>query len=313
MYPFSPILIIGAARTGTTWLSNILANNFNLFTLKSDLHYGVKEPQLFQLNRYYYRLKNKQVFVEEMKHSDIFYLLEVANKQVHLHNYLDFFFDHMDRLSVQHGKPWFIKLCPEFFYTKDEFIRIKEYLYNRYPGVKSIIIERDLDDYLDSYINMPGRNTNTRRKWYFVFFALLLAISRFKVQYLRARALHSPLIITYEQLLTSKDVVMDKISDQLNLPQVDYADSSPNSSSKVYELPRMLKWFILLITKSMVICHFVLRVHMWLTGFRRPEIYTRHYDLTHNTHKLGADLKARGEDLLWARITKEYHLTNSHE
>jgi len=301
-----PVIIIGAARTGTTWLSNLLIHNFGYCSMVSALHHGVKEPQLFYLNRYYNRLANPALFKEQMKFSDIFNLLGVEeHTEIQQPSYFDFFFDHMDKMALQEGKPWFIKLCPEFLYAAADFKTITSYLIQRYPTIQYIVIQRNEDDYMKSYLSMPGKNKQKRGKWYTRLVALFLGMARYRVLYEQAGKFPNALQITYEELLTAQTGALDKIKTVLGREYTSGSSIVPNSSDKDYHFPQLASHVVKWLTQSKAVCVTLLTLYRWFTRNTPPDIYTRIYDRQFNPGKLKAHLEARGEMNLLKQIEKE--------
>ncbi len=291
----NPVIIIGAARTGTTWLSNILLQNFGLTTLQHPLHYGVKEPQLFQLNNYFNKLNSPTKFVEEMKDSDLFQLLKVGTEPRISQSYFDFFFDRMDELAKASNTPWFIKLCPEFLYDSDAFDEVIGYLTKRYAGVKFVVIHRTLPNYLLSYLNMPGESKSSRSKFWNQFPALTLGVARHTVLYHRAGQLPNATWISYEDLEQKPEEVFHRLEKEIGPLRHQRKISVKNSSDKTLAISGAFYKMVFRIGQSLFLCQLIVSMYGRWTKNRKPIIYNRIHLWNTDKELLKDHLKDRGE------------------
>jgi len=172
----TPVLIVGLNRNGTTWLGNVLSQCFGITTAHHELHYGFCETDLYENVKYWKNfddLNSYIFFLENYANADLFKILEgdknyfIKNRAT---NFYDFFFELMDQLSRKQGNQyWTIKLSAGFFHDKKEFEALQGELNKRYGKVRYIIIQREYDDYIRSYINMIGdakikRNTSIKKQ-----------------------------------------------------------------------------------------------------------------------------------------------------
>jgi len=170
----SPVLIVGFDRNGTTWLGNILSRCFHISGPCHDLHYGFCEVNLYDNATYWGDFDNLNQYIHFLDNycpADVFKILEGDRKYFEENraaNFYEFFFETIDQFTRKQGDQyWTIKLDYGFFNDADEFYQFKHALNQRYSTVKFIIIQREFNSYIRSYINTIGKaklNRNTTFK-----------------------------------------------------------------------------------------------------------------------------------------------------
>ena len=215
-----PVFVFGAARTGTTWLGNILRNECNAFTPSHYIHYGVKEVNLYYYQKYWTTFDDKETFFKEFSKTDVYQLLLVKDEVLDINNYTTFyeyFFDLIDiKTRSEQKDKWTIKLCPEFLYFPEEYTTLLDLINKRYEQKQIILIKRNFDEYLHSYINMSGEQKQKRSKN--LKLAVALGASRYKVFYTNAeKVLGNYLFLNYEGLLRNKTSIVNRIKDRIGV------------------------------------------------------------------------------------------------
>ena len=306
----APVIIIGAARTGTTWLSNILLENFGLFTPNHFLHYGVKESQLFELSAYYQAEPDKVKALQKLAQTDLFVLLnyEKFKDQVGAPaDYRDIFFELMDRNAQAMNTQWFFKLCPEYLYDSREMDLLLPFIQKRYKTFKVIVIKRSFKDYLLSYINMPGKNKGKRSKSILSFSLAVLAAARYRVIYSSAAAFFKTAhTLTYEDLVADFKGTISKLSQYLDLPFRASAKSVlQNSSDREVQVGSPVVSVAWKLTFSQRLNRFMIAGYSKLAK-RTPQFYNRIFLYDHDFDQLVGHLSGRGEHKLLEKVKSKH-------
>ena len=231
----TPIIIIGAARTGTTWLGNLIVNRFGAFAPSHPLHYGIKEPNLYLL-QHYFEKSGKEEFLKVFLESDNYQLLKESSSDLidsEWRDYEDLFMKLMDSQSERNGKSaWVTKLCPEYLYDPVRLKSLKRKFEDRYNNVFFIEIRRDLRESMTSYVNMSGRKVNFRQKSLLRFPFFFLNYCRFTRLYKGVKYINSDLItLGYQDLRTDHEATLDTISDLTGIKKTDPSINLPQNAS----------------------------------------------------------------------------------
>lgn len=175
-HQITPVLIVGLNRNGTTWLGNTLSQCFRMTGPRHELHYGVCEVNLYDNATYWGDFSNLNQYVHFLNNycpADVFKVLEGDRAYFEKNraaNFYEFFFETIDQLTrKQDNQFWAAKLDPGFFHDTVELDKFKHALHKRYTKVKFIIIQREFNDYIRSYVNMIGeakltRNTSLKKR-----------------------------------------------------------------------------------------------------------------------------------------------------
>ncbi|MEM9822286.1 MAG: sulfotransferase [Bacteroidota bacterium] len=165
----TPIFSLGAPRSGTTWLGNILKYNFLIQSPNHPLHYGVLESNVFKIHDYFgdfSKTLDYIRFLELFSNSD-FFLLSGLDKSHFYHkkpaDFYAFFLELMDQYAIKQGKAtWTTKLDPFFYLYPEELNRFLDLVYARYDQVKLVAIQRPFQQYLKSYVHVSGPSFQQR-------------------------------------------------------------------------------------------------------------------------------------------------------
>ncbi len=151
-----PVFIIGRDRSGTKWLSNIIAAHKEVACVQHEEHSGILEasdvlvssPVLFGNMLV---PENFIAFIECFSETD-FFRLTGLNKKIFYESkpddYFSFFKEMMDRFADSKGKNYWIQ--------KSDVITMHD-LYEHFPDAEFIIIIRELKDNLRSKIGQRVR------------------------------------------------------------------------------------------------------------------------------------------------------------
>ncbi len=303
-----PVFVIGAARTGTTWLSNTLKDNFGLYTPSHFLHHGVKEPNLWQFQKLCERLERKQ-FLDLISESDNINLLvqdSASIRSMKFDSYTELFMRLMDQNAQKKGTSWFTKLDPDYFYSTSNLKKILEPVNLRYVSPRFIVIKRSFDDYLTSYINMPGRYFTSRRSSILRAFFCVLASMRYHNLYKISNSLKGQVLkVNYDDLKDNYNRELTRISDFLDLPIISHhSPAKSNFSNKTTDSifrRSSTRLFTRLFTSIKVNSLCLLWYDLL---FRRNDqtVYRRLFLLENNPNKLREQLKQSNEMELLARL-----------
>lgn len=247
----TPILVIGSARNGTTWLCNILANHPEIAAAQHPAHWGFHESNVFKNLRYWRdlsKLDRRIHFTTMYQQADHFSLVG-GTEQAISHaieagltergdaDFYDVFFELMDRFAQKNGtRYWLTKLDPLMLLHPKELQEFLHRLFTRYPRARLVSIQRDLAEVVQSYLNMEGRGSQARTSVMRAPLFSLFETARYLVHYRRIRWIgkhHSTIALTYRQLRGHTADTMQTVCSELS---INYDDAmlisryQPNSS-----------------------------------------------------------------------------------
>lgn len=82
MQKATPIFILCSARSGTTWLANLLGNHPDIASIACVEHHGIHESHIFDHTRYCFPNKiNCCDFIEKYREEDYFKLLGFGGQE----------------------------------------------------------------------------------------------------------------------------------------------------------------------------------------------------------------------------------------
>ena len=189
--PPTPIFVLGGARNGTTWLSNLLGLHPRVASVHHELHHGSHESNIFRQHRYYGDLSDTDAYIrfaQLFATEDYFRIAGGDPARLYQKRYPDFytaFFDLMDELARREGRThWTTKLDPLFALDPPRYREFRAALGRRYPTVKWVGIQRRGVACLNSYLFMEGQNNAARtRSRASRLAALTLGAARYVAQY----------------------------------------------------------------------------------------------------------------------------------
>lgn len=187
-----PVIVLGNARSGTTWLSNLVVTNFKFVSPFHPLHYGIIETNLLR-NKIYFESrswnKNTDAFyncIIPFLGSDLFTSTGLSKEKFlsfdfKHRGFYDLFFDLLDDLAIsRNSSGWITKLDPLFYVYRDELRVFTRCLHDRYKEVKYISIIRPYHDNLKSYINVTGPKFSSRQLLIRNVMSYLLGAARYR-------------------------------------------------------------------------------------------------------------------------------------
>lgn len=246
-----PILVLGSARNGTTWLCNILANHPDVAVAQHPAHWGFHESNVFKNARYWGNLStlDRRIhFTTVYPRTDhctlvggteetISAAIDAAASRRGEADFYDVFFELMDRFAGDGGKCyWLTKLDPLMLLYPREVERFLDRLFHRYPHARLVSIQRELPSVVQSYLNMEGRGPQERTSSLRAPFFTLFGVARYLVHYRRIRSIqntHATIALTYDRLRRQPAETMRDTCRQLGIPYNDgllMASYKPNSS-----------------------------------------------------------------------------------
>ncbi|MCF7914825.1 MAG: sulfotransferase [Spirochaetaceae bacterium] len=238
----TPVIVLGIARNGTTWLGNLLAGHTEIAAAAHFLHHGVHESNILLNKRYWGNLETVDEyisFVHLYASEDYFKLVQGDIDYFLKHRQPDFyrfFFELMDRHAVKNSrKYWTTKLDPLFYLDDRERNEFVHALLSRYPRTRFVAIKRSLIPYLNSYLNMEGSSVRLRKKKSVRLAAIFLGVLRYINSYKKIGKIindNKGLQITYEELLENKEHVLARIAAYVEIASDEFNETEyrPNTS-----------------------------------------------------------------------------------
>lgn len=161
-----PIFILGSARSGTTWLSNIICSHPQVACAEHIVHWGNKASNLFRIYKYAGDLRKDSNFIQFLEtyaSTDDFKILKGDKEYFYRNrpdNVFEFYFMLMDQYATQIDvKKWATKLDPMFFYHDKSFLFFMGEVQKRYEKFRFLGIKRGFSQVIDSYFNMEGKSS----------------------------------------------------------------------------------------------------------------------------------------------------------
>ena len=230
-----PVFILGNNRCGTTFVGNLLTQNFDISTIEHPLHFGILESNIYSYKKYFGDFSNLDNYIKSVglfAQSDFqilaglpedFFLKRRAASFYHL------FLDLMDEHAKANFKSsWTTKIDPNLFIDQKELDTFLDLVEQRYPQAKFIMIERNYFDYINSLMNMKGKakkhiqGNSLRRHAFIAHRAAIYFYNNRKMEVLLKQKLG--LKILFEEIIKNKEEGLETIKNYLGL--------SPTSSNK---------------------------------------------------------------------------------
>lgn len=231
----TPILVIGSARNGTTWLCNILANHPDIAAAQHPAHWGFHESNVFKNLRYWgdlSKLDRRIHFTTMYQQADHFSLvggteqtisqaIEAGLAERSAADFYDVFFAVMDRFAQNMGtRYWLTKLDPLILLYPKQLQRFLDRLFTRYPNARLVSIQRGLASVVQSYLNMEGRGPQARTSVMRAPLFSLFETARYLVHYRRIRWIatqHATIPLTYGRLREETADTVRAVCDELSI------------------------------------------------------------------------------------------------
>jgi hypothetical protein len=225
-----PIFVLGAPRSGTTWLTNILASHPNVFTPQHEQHYGQHESAYFSNLLCYCRWgkseSDRLALSAIFERSDYWHLLfpncsptlDITKLGVN-----GYFREAMDQAARMRG-------CTHWTENTPTHTLMLHYLIQAFPDAVFLAIIRRRDDVICSHVYKFG-NPNRLLAW---VKASIRTEIYFKIIHLYQKRIT---LISYETLLTNFKEEKRRISFAINLALEDSMHSQWEANSS-YGLKR---------------------------------------------------------------------------
>lgn len=158
-----PILVLGSARNGTTWLGNAIGSHPMVGSVEHPIHWGQHESNVYSLYKYAGHLGSDRKLIQflELYASTDYFVLSEGDKdylyEQRPRDFFDLYFMMMDHFAEKHGlKYWLTKLQPDLFGHKKALREFVDRLDSRYSEVRLVGIRREFPQVLKSYLRMEG-------------------------------------------------------------------------------------------------------------------------------------------------------------
>lgn len=219
----TPIFVVGSNRSGTTFISNILASSQLIAAVQHEEHFGIHESSYFNhiygrygdINRWSHYVE----FIEATINSDYFRLTGVTRKELYSlypSTYGAVFKYVMDRLAMKENAIYWIEKSPNHALEL-------ELIANCYPNALIISIKRELKDVLKSAMGLQFKYEPSRKMdkdfrlkslkgIIFNYFRTYKSINAFA-----KRNKKNIININYEDLISNQDKTLKLIKNFINI------------------------------------------------------------------------------------------------
>ena len=249
-----PLFIMGSARSGTTWLANILSSHPDISSPTCVEHHGIHESHLFDHTRYVFPDDIEcNAFINEYKKEDLFKLLSIdpttfCKNCASKHDVFYWFSALMDKFAKTNNTSYWLEKTPKHLIYYDEILK-------NFPDCKFVLIKRGFKQTILSNLTKYARADTSRAR------QIIEKSYRYELDLRAAKRLckHSGNVVTieYEHLAENNDKQIEKILKHLSLDVMQLksnyeADSSYKTNTKKYIMkPRdwWLAYSIRLITR----------------------------------------------------------------
>jgi hypothetical protein len=209
------IFVIGTARSGTTWLGNLLGSHPFVAAVLAPEHHGIHESHLFDHTRYILQGRMSCAeFVRQYAAEDYFRLTGITHAELcdgaPADDAVGFFTRLMELYARSQSARWWLEKTPKHAIYVDEIVR-------RFPDARFVVIRRSMEDTLLSQLaRFPkpgaGRVVQVAEKA-FRYASDMRAIKR-----LERLAVPRVLAVTYEDLVRDLEGESRRLQAFLGLP-----------------------------------------------------------------------------------------------
>ena len=243
-----PIFVLGSARSGTTWLANILASHDNVAAATAVEHHGIHESHVYSYTRYCFPESVTCChFFEQYCLEDYYRILKIdaeafCKNKVGVHKVTRLFRMMMDDYSIRRECDFWLEKTPK------HTIYFRE-IANDFPDCRFVAIQREFVSAIKSNLmKYPRKNVSRMRQ---------VAEKVFRYESDR-KALHClkrehpsrVVVISYEDLVSRYDETVNKIIDDVGLGKQSlvskyagdssYGNNSPTPAFSMLDLVFML-------------------------------------------------------------------------
>lgn len=208
------IMVLGRERSGTKWLTNLIANHDSLSCVQSQQHCGVLESNLFQQMKTTFGdltvEENKTAFRLCFQGTTFFRITDVSPEFLHendSNDYVQIFFDLMDEYAQKENRTGWVQKANSLHGEK---------ILEAAPNTKFIVVQREpIDNLLSSLLRNSKRLSLIRTVQHLLGYTYASKIEK------RFCHRHKVLRVRFEDLKSSKQKTLKKICDYLDL---EYSD-----------------------------------------------------------------------------------------
>ncbi len=148
MKKVKPIILLGAARNGTTMLCNLATEHTEISSVQHRLHWGFHESNIYENIKFWGTFKTLDqylYFLELYCSMDTFQITSLSKEHFYRENFpkdfLDFYFEMMDEFAIKQGSTyWLTKIDPLYLIDDKEMKIFLDRLKERYGEIKFISI-----------------------------------------------------------------------------------------------------------------------------------------------------------------------------
>lgn len=234
----TPIFVVGSIRSGTTYISNILASSKEIASVLHEAHFGIHESSYFthiygrygDINRWSHYVE----FIEATINSDYFRITGIERKELYNlypSSYENVFRYVMDRLAEKNNANYWLEKSPNHALKLDLISR-------SYADAKFIAIKRDLKDVVKSAMGLrfkyvPERKSNkkerikTLKRIVKAYYKTYKSIDKFS-----RRNNNKILLIQFSNLIKNKEQTLDAVKGFLKLEsKLEYTNTFKKNTS----------------------------------------------------------------------------------
>ncbi len=208
----SPIFVLGRNRSGTKWLSNIIANHEDVAAVQHQEHFGILEATdiLNTMPVIFGDLsipENYIGFLECFSQTDFFKLTELKKSYFYDNRQSDsfsFFHEMMDRYARKEGKAYWVQKSG-----------MSDSLYQHFNDAKFIIIIRDMTDNIRSTVALNMITGGKKYKKNLLKLQLKYFTDMAQVEKIRKK--DNVYVVKFEDLKTNPKLVTESICNFLGI------------------------------------------------------------------------------------------------
>lgn len=151
-----PVFVLGSARSGTTWLANLLASHPQITAVTGEVHFGIHESHLFSHTRYCFdETVDCRNFFERYSAEDYYKLAGVDWKEIcegdnRTESVVYWFRRLMEAKAQREDKRHWLEKTPKHCIYCPEIFR-------EFPNAKYVLIEREFKTAVQSNLTKYAR------------------------------------------------------------------------------------------------------------------------------------------------------------